>query len=164
MDRILYVTDTGNPFDGPATVYSINLAEPPQGSLPFAELAVDIVRVRTERPRLRIDGRFALSEESDGIDVLREDVTIWFGNFSQTLFSGFFVRNDSEENFEFKADSSGVTEMSIMDDGTFRLIARDIRVPTLGIDAPVRFSLNIGNDAGDTRNLLDEEGRFGLIE
>lgn len=164
VDRVLYVTDTGNPFDGPATVYRVDLTALPHNALPFADLAVDAVRVRTERPRVRIDGRLTLSEESDGIDVSKENVTVWFGDFSQTLFSGFFVRNDDEERFEFEADASGVTEMNIRDDGTFRMIARDIHLTTLGLDIPVRFSLHIGNDAGETRIRLDEEGRFGLIE
>lgn len=164
VDQVLYVTDTGNPFDGPAAVYRIHLTALPHDSLPFTDLVVDTVRVRVEKPRIRIDGRFTLSEESDGIDVSKEDVTVWFGDFSQTLFSGFLVRDDDEEGFSFEADASGVTEMSIRDDGTFRMIARGIPLTTLGVDIPVRFSLHIGNDAGETRILLDEEGRFGLIE
>ena len=54
--------------------------------------------------------------------------------------------------------------MHIRDDGTFRMIARDIRLTTVASDIPVRFSLHIGNDAGEIRIRLDEEGRFGLIE
>ena len=164
VDHVLYVTDTGNPFDGPAAVYKIHLTALPHDSLPFTDLTIDAVRVREERPRVRIDGRFALSEESDGTDVSKENVTVWFGDFSQTLFPGFLVRDDEEERFAFEADASGVTEMSIGDDGTFRMIARDIPLTTLGEDVPVRFSLHIGNDAGETPILLDEEGRFGLIE
>ncbi len=164
VDQVLYVTDTGDPFDGPAAIYRIHLTALPHDSLPFTDLAVDTVRVREDRPRIRIDGRFTLSEESDGIDLSKEDVTVWFGDFSQTLFSGFLVRDDDEERFAFAADASGVIEMSIGDDGTFRMIARDIPLTTLDLDIPVRFSLHIGNDAGETRILLDEEGKFGLIE
>ena len=164
VDQVLYVTDTGNPFDGPATVYRIQLTALPHNALPFTDLTVDTVRVRAEKPRVRIDGQFTLGKKSDGIDVSLEDVTVWFGDFSQTLFAGFFIRDEGEERFVFEADASGVTEMSIGDDGTFQMIARDIHLTTLGFDIPVRFSLHVGNDAGETRIPLDEEGQFGLIK
>ena len=164
VDQILYVTDTGNPFDGPATVYRIHIPALPQNSLSFSDLAVDTVRLRADRSRLRIDGQFTLSEESDGINVSQERVTVWFGDFSQTLVAGFFIRNDDEETFEFSADASGMTEMSIEDDGTFRIIARDLHLTTFGVDMPIRFSLHIGNDAGEILIPIDEEGRFGFLE
>lgn len=164
VDQVLYVTDTGNPFDGPAAIYRIHLTALPHDSLPFADLTVDTVRVREERPRIRIEGQFSVGEKSDGIDLSQEDVAVWFGEFSQTLFAGFFVREEEEERFVFEANASGVTEMSIGDDGTFRIIARDIPLPTLDSDIPVRFSLHFGDDAGETRVLLDEEGKFGPLE
>ena len=101
---------------------------------------------------------------NDGIDVSGESVTVWFGEFSQTLVAGLLIRNDDEERFEFEADAAGVTELSIQDDGSFRLIARDNHLATMAFEFPVRFSLHIGNDAGATMILLNEEGRFGLIE
>ncbi len=164
VDQVLYVTDTGNPFDGPAAIYRIHLTALPNTSIPFTDLTVDTVRVRAEKPRFRIDGRFMLGEESDGIAILKENVSVWFGDYSQTLFAGFFVRDEEGERFVFEANASGVTEMSIRDDGTFRVIAHDIPLPTLSSNTSIRFSLHFGDDAGETRIQLTEEEQLGLIE
>ena len=163
-DDVLYVTDTGNPFDGPATLYRIDLNALPNHSIPFANLTINAARVRTEKSRIRVDGRFTVNARTDGINTSTDDVTIWFGDFSQTVFSGLPTRNDEEESFTFEADSLGVTELVIYDDGTFRMLALDTHLETLAFELPIRFALHIGNDAGETTVLLNKEGRFGFVE
>ena len=166
VNQVLYVADTGNPFDGPTAVYRINLLALPHDALPFADLVIGTIQVRMDSPqRVRIEGRFVLNDESDGVDVLNENVTVWFGDFSQTIFSGSFAQTTEGEGASFTANAaSGVTEIAIFDDRTFRIVVSDIRLTLPGFDMPIRVSLHIGNDAGEATVMLDEAGRFGMTE
>lgn len=104
--------------------------------------------------RFSVQGRFALAEESDGIDPLTEEVTFGFGTFTQTV-SGFF-RDEEDGSFVFHGPRPGIRHLIIHDDGEFRVDAEDVDLSGTDFSGPVVVWLQIGNDGGVAEVWLDE--------
>lgn len=126
--------------------------------------AVDIdvqraeVRRHSRRGRLDIDrGYLTLDAASDGVDPINEEVTVTFGEFTETLLAGSFVRSWRGYRYD---NGNGIRPMRIYDSGRFVLQLR--RIDTSGIDLrePVPFTLQIGNDTGEVALKFNRRGRL----
>ncbi|MCH7883579.1 YncE family protein, partial [Patescibacteria group bacterium] len=115
---------------------------------------------RAARDRFRIRGNFVLSDTSDGIDVLNENIMVKFGTFSETIPAGSFIRDDDDDGFQFNGAKGGITQIKIRDDGEFRVRAKGLDLENIDLSKPISFSLQIGNDIGKTEILFNEDGRF----
>ncbi len=149
------------------------IAFAPAAEVPFDVFEIKKARVRWHEEaneyRFEVRGRIELGE-SDEIDVLNEGVTVTFGDgFSEMIPGAEFVRDDDdgkEEEFEFEGASGGITniKIEIEEDGEedavieFEVKARGLALGSL--TNPVSFSLQIGNDIGETGIWFDDEGRF----
>ena len=109
--------------------------------------------------KFEVEGSFTLGADSDGIDVATEEVIVGFGTFSQTIAAGAFIREDDHEGWEF---DDGNLKVTIRDEGEFEVKGRDIDLSGTDASSPVDFSLQIGDDLGDTTIELDDDGKFEL--
>lgn len=105
---------------------------------------------------LEVEGMFILGADSDGMDVLNEDVIVTFGSYSRTILAGAFFQDDGEE---FKFDD-GVWKVEISDDGEFKLKGKRLDLSGIDLTNPVPFSLQIGDDIGQTTILFDDEDKY----
>ena len=127
-------------------------------SNPFSLFEIERARVDRRgraRDRFEVRGRFVLGATTDGIDPVNEDVTVALGAFAETIPAGAFRRHGDE--FRFRGDSGGLEDVRIGDDGEFRIEARGVDLSGLDLSAPVVFSLQIGNDVGETTLKLDDD-------
>ncbi len=104
-----------------------------------------------------VEGMFVLGTGSDGIDVLNEDVIVTLHRYSQTIPAGSFFRDDDDEGFEF---DDGVLQVEIRDDGEFEVKGEGLDLSGIDLTNPVAFSLQIGNDIGQTMIPFDDEGEY----
>lgn len=119
---------------------------------PFAAFNIKGARVKlgdsTSSDQFGVIGRFILSTSSDGLDVLNEEVVVIFDGFSESIPAGSFVRE--EERFRFIGAPGGITLMEISDGGQFKVRAEGLDLSGLDPNNPIPFSLQIGNDIGET--------------
>lgn len=133
--------------------------------IPFDPFDIDRARVELDRgatrDRFRVQGVFELGAGNNGIDVLNEDVTVTFDGFTETIIpAGSFFRDDDDEGFQYNGFPVGIKRISIRDDGKFEVRARGLDLSGIDLDNPVPFSLQIGDDFGETEITFDDKGRF----
>ncbi len=86
-------------------------------------------------------------------------MSLTFAGYSGTIPAGSFFRKDDDEGYRYDGDTPGIKKVEIRDNGEFRVEARGVDLS--GIDNNiVEFSLQIGNDYGETEIWLDHKGRF----
>ena len=111
-----------------------------------------------------VNARFTLGAASDGIDPVHEAVTFTLGPGSWTIPAGSFHAAPPGHSGLVRYTFSGVVGTTDLDvdisqqpDGTFRFKATGRGADLTGITNPAPFSLRIGNDAGATVILLEED-------
>ncbi|MFQ5613885.1 MAG: hypothetical protein ACE5H9_17325, partial [Anaerolineae bacterium] len=70
--------------------------------------------------------------------------------FHETVPAGSFERDNDDEGFQFDGDNGGIKKIDLRDDGEFRVKGRDLNLDGINLDEPVAFSLQIGDDLGET--------------
>ena len=124
-----------------------------------AELELDEAEDDDE---FEVEGRFALANASDGVNLLSEAVAVEFGAFSHTIAPGLMVRDEDHEGFEFYSTLPSGTRLSmeIGDNGVFEVEVEGLDLGAYDPDGSVDFSLRIGGDFGETTISL-VNGQFG---
>ena len=114
--------------------------------VPFQRLTIDQFDLRDKRPGDRFDvrGRFVVGAGSDGIDLRRDNITISFASFSQTIPGSAFKRTG--HSHVYKGSGPGVHRFELGPDGRFEVDARRLTLINVG-PLPI-FELAIGNDVG----------------
>jgi hypothetical protein len=112
------------------------------------------------RDRFQVWGRFIVEEMRDGMDIRNEDVTVTFGEFSQTIPAGSFFRIGQNASYYSNQTSGGIRFMVIRDDGQFLVWSKDLDLSGIDLNVPVPFSLQIGGDLSATEIPFDDNGRF----
>ena len=146
---------------------------PDAGTVNFASFTIKKARVKLgKKPgtdRFEVWGWFELGTTSDGLDVLddvlNEEVTVTFDGFEETIPGGSFVRK--KKHFEYRGPKKGaISVIKLKDDGKkdgvieFRVKARGLDWGSIDLINPVFFSLEIGDDLGETDIPFDKKGHF----
>jgi serine protease len=149
-------------------------------NVPFTAFQIERARVkldgRASTDRFKVRGSFVYGENSDGIYMLHEDVTVAFDGFTETIPAGSWsYRGDDDEDddedkdeykreFKYKGGSGGITKMKITigKDGEigFRVKAKGLDLSGIDLANPVTFALQIGNDYGKADIQFNDKGRF----
>jgi hypothetical protein len=133
---------------------------------PFADFVMHNTEVGLEggspRDEFLVEGVFTIGGFSDGINLPNEAVAVTFDGFTQTIPPASFVRESNGLGFQYDGASGGITRFIIRDDGQFLVKAEMLRLPGVGLSAPVHFSLRIGDDLGQAVISLNDEGPFRL--
>ncbi len=108
----------------------------------------------------KIYGVYELDPNSDGIDPLTEEVTVVFGDFTQVLPVGSFVRKDSKFVFQVGGNVSGLKKVEIRDDGRFKVYGKNLDLTGNDFSQPIDFGLTVGDDVGATTIPFDDKLRF----
>ncbi len=134
---------------------------------PVAAITIKKAHVRlwhSTSDRFEVIGSCELGENSDGIDVLNEDVTVVFDGFVQTIPAGAFISHDDEGEFEFCGASEGIQKMEIEieEDGKlkFQVKAAGLDLNEINLDDPVSFTLSIGDDVAETAIPFNHRGWY----
>lgn len=148
--------DTDGPDDGegagPITrQFALEAAIDGPAIAPFAALAVHeflLLRGGASRDHFLVQGRFQAGPASDGFRLTNETVTLAFDGFSQTVPGSAFRGRGSVYVFTGRVPGIVVLQLHL-DTGRFIAVASRL---TLGLEShqPVRFTLRIGNDHGET--------------
>jgi len=123
---------------------------------PFSLFHIERARMKRNNDRagddqLEIRGDFRVSRTRDGIDVLKDGVTLMLGSLRRVFSGTSFVRHaDDEGRFRVKDPSNGNWRIRIGDDGKFRVEAEKLDLRSINFGQPVLFSLQVGNDLGAT--------------
>ena len=97
-----------------------------------------------------VAGRLESADSSNGIEVLNEKVTVTFDGITEAVPAGSFVRSSDDDGFEFIGVAGGITQVQIKDDGRFLVRGEDLDLGSIVTSDPVFFSLEIGDDVGET--------------
>jgi HYR domain-containing protein len=119
------------------------------------------VKLHSKKPNnddFKVKGKYSLFSNSDGFDLSTEDVIVVFGDFSETIPVGSFVRKGNK--WEFKGSDGGVKKMKVKDDGKFKVEGENLNLGGNDFNNPVLFSIAIGNDFGETSILFDRKLKF----
>ena len=126
-----------------------------------AELLIDKAHIkhgnRFFKDRFDVKGKIELGEVSNGIDVLNEDLIVTFDDFSETIPAGSFFRIG--KGFLYIGSLGGITLISIKDNEDFSVLVTGVDV-NINLNEPVFFSLQIGNDLGETEIQFNNNGHF----
>ncbi|MFQ5674102.1 MAG: hypothetical protein ACE5G9_13545, partial [Nitrospinales bacterium] len=132
-----------------------------------ATLDIDKAKVKlgkkAGKDKFEVKGSLTLDAASDGIDILNEDVTVTLDGFSETIPAGSFFQKHNKFKFH-SGSASGIKEIEIRSDGRFKVEAKRLDLGAIDFSAPVPFSLQIGNDLGETDLLLDHKGKLSEPE
>ena len=161
---------------GPTVPYELHISGISSCGVEFAEFVIEEAELELDdddeeeneaadhvEDEFEVEGSFVLGEGNNGIDVLNEDVTVVFGTFSHTVSAGLFVRDDDDEGSEFDGTLPDGTRLKVEidDDGEFEVEGRDLDLSGSDPNGSVFFSLQIGNDIGETTIAFDD-GEFEL--
>ncbi len=100
-----------------------------------------------------VTGEFTLSEFSDGIDPLAEDVTIKVGTSSLVIPANSFQEKGGKQGAEFQGSVDGAlvqASIEVVGPLTFRYHVEAHKVDLSDSPIPLTFSLKIGIDVGIT--------------
>ena len=154
------------PFNGAEGVDNVAFGP---ADIPFAEFVIEEAELELDdgdawtEDEFEVEGFFVLGDGNDGINLPGDVVTVVFGTFSQTIPAGSFVRDDDDEGFEFDGtlpDGSRL-KVDIDDDGEFEVEGKDLDLSGNDPNGSVFFSLQIGDDIGETTITFDD-GEFEL--
>lgn len=126
----------------------------------FEALKVKEGELKLEAPqiKLKIEGKFILNNNSNGIDPVNEHVVIQINRQTLALIPpGSFIQNGSKYQF-----SNGQLTIKFKVSGNkveFEIKFHQLEV--IGIDNPLRVGIAIGGDFGSTRIPLCGEIEFG---
>ncbi|MFQ5673120.1 MAG: hypothetical protein ACE5G9_08495 [Nitrospinales bacterium] len=135
----------------------------------LANITLDITKAKVKlgkkagKDKFEVKGSLTLDADSDGIDILNEDVTVTLDGFSETIPAGSFFQKHNKFKFH-SGSASGIKEIEIRSDGRFKVEAKRLDLGAIDFSAPVPFSLQIGNDLGETDLLLDHKGKLSEPE
>jgi len=156
----------GNPLPSPPTITSASgTAYSSNGILKsFADFSVRDFDLNEARNAFRLEGKFRLAEDSNGIDPLTQDVALQVGTFSTVIPPGSFRfkrepdadaegNEEERERYIFEGTISGVALEfqidSVRDDKfNFKVRARDASLT--GTVDPVTVRLVVGMSGGST--------------
>ncbi|MCI0690102.1 MAG: hypothetical protein L0Y54_23125, partial [Sporichthyaceae bacterium] len=130
--------------------------------VPFAELRIHKADVKLEdgpRDRFTVHGRYRVGGTSDGVDPANETVTVSFDTFSQRVPGRRFSPTGGDVRFTDKGP--GIKKLKLGTDGRFQVDARDLALESVDLSRPVRFTLQIGDDRGETEISFDRNGPCG---
>jgi len=145
-------------YDVAKTDFSDRFNEDPEGApLLLTAAATLTLGPKADDDALALQATCTLSEESDGIDPLTEEVHLQAGTFSATIPTGSF-RSTANGTFEFRGVLGGVRlQVEIAPpqgpqkkSSTFALTATATGANLTGTPVPVTLRLTIGNDSGST--------------
>ncbi len=145
--------------------------------VPFAGFDISRAQVkfmeRVSRDELRVEGSFDLGPESDGLDVLYDEIVVTFGGFTETVSSGSLrrVRNSDDDDddelpgrhYLFRSSQQRIRWLKLSIDnakGHFSIIARGLDLGDLKLPSAVIVALRIGNDVGRAMIPLNRSGTF----
>ena len=161
---------------GPTVPYELHISGISSCVVEFAEFVIEEAELELDdddeeeneavdhvEDEFEVEGSFVPGEGNNGIDVLNEAVTVVFGTFSHTISAGLFARDDDDEGFEFDGtlpDGSRL-KVEIDDGGEFEVEGEDLDLSGNDPNGSVFFSLQIGDDIGETTIAFDD-GEFEL--
>jgi len=87
-------------------------------------------------------------------------VTITFGPFRETIPASAFVLFRSGRGFRVFQGARGATTVYLDAHGAFSVAVSGVDLGALDLTQPVPFSVQIGNDVGETALVFDPQGRF----
>ena len=121
---------------------------------PFADFVIHNTAVGLEggspRDEFLVEGTFRTGGFSNGIKMPNEAITVRFDGFTQTIPAASFIRESNDLGFKYDGAPGGITRFIVRDDGQFLVKAEMLKLPGVGLSSPVRFSLRIGDDVGQT--------------
>jgi hypothetical protein len=130
--------------------------------VPFGEFEVLNAQVKLDggtRDRFMVLGHRELGRTANGTNLATEDVTVTFGPFRQRIPGHAF--SATGDGVLFTDKGPGVKHLKLGADGRFRVDARDLALHGIDPNRPVRFTLQIGDDLGETPIAFDRNGHCG---
>jgi len=123
---------------------------------------------KKDKDKFEVKGSFVLGNDSNGIGVHGEIVTVVFGDLPPFIIDGNkFVQKDDKYKFKFKGGSPGITKIKIelKKNGEFKfeVKAKDLDLGSIDLINPINpvfFSVQIGDYLGETDIPFDKKGRF----
>ncbi len=149
--------DLVNPPDIPGTIFIVDPTtlpcDPP--ILIVGDLAIEDADIRRKpehdnHDRFQVRGSFTLGDGSNGIDPANEDVTVTLAGFSETIPAGSFSSLKFHRWQYLGPRSGALRRVVIREDGRFLVEAEGIDLTGIDLDNPVPFSLQVGDDIGET--------------
>ena len=102
-------------------------------------------------------GDFILGADSNGIDIINEDVTVTMGNFVETIPAGGFQWDAVAQNYQYMGVSGGITKFVLTQNDKFNCDASGVNYGVADFAAPVYVALQIGDDMGEANVLFDQK-------
>lgn len=115
------------------------------------------------RDRFEIKGMLGLGEDSNGVDLLNEEVVVTlggeFGEWSQTIPAGSFFR--TRQWFKLiNGASSGIQKIKVRSDGRLEIKARRIDLSDFAFNESLIVSLKVGDDVFEADFVINGRGKF----
>ena len=130
----------------------------PEGPLKIKKAKVKLHH-SPNRDSFDVWGKFVLGDNSDGTDALNEDVIVTFNGYTETIPAGSFVRY--KKHFEYKEPQKGaIMKIKLKDDGRFEVKAKGLDLDGIDLNDPVSYSLQVGDDLGETEIQFNKKGKF----
>jgi hypothetical protein len=117
------------------------------------------LRRRVNRDQFTVRGTLVKDENSDGTNVLEEDVTVVFGEFSQIIPAGSFVQI-RRETYRYDGSTGGITRMTMRSNGNYTINAQGLELNDIDFSNPIPLSIQVGNDRGTVNIPFNDNGRF----
>ncbi len=127
--------------------------------IPFESLDIDHARVK-DGDRFEVRGSIVLGEGNNGLDGLKEEVTVVFDGFAHIIPAGTCKGDDDKFKCKVDLPGGGRLKVNIKDGGEFRVEAREVDLSGIDLANPVTFTLQIGNYYGKADIQFDDKGRF----
>lgn len=118
----------------------------------FQEFNISKAEIKDKKNgyKLSLAGDFIWGADSDGIDILNEDVTITIGDYIEIIPAGAFQWDAVEENYLYIGVTGGITKFVFKQNGTFSCKASDLDLDVMNFEMPVYVALQVGDDMGET--------------
>jgi hypothetical protein len=135
----------GSPFAGGSAPRSLAIT-------PVVPFAASFAKLEIAKKGFDLKESFTLGTNSNGINPIKQNVTLQIGTFSVTIPAGSFRQNPNRR-FAFEGVINGVRlEVQIVPLGNnlFTFKAEGTGVDLTGLTNPVTVVLTIGNNSGTT--------------
>lgn len=109
--------------------------------------------------KFSVDAEFVLSEDSDGIDLLTEDVEVTFGAFSVTIPAGSFKQSGKKKGKKFTFKDKTL-KIEFHTKGRLKIKGKKVDLSAVDPEAPIIVGFRVGNDSGSATITLDRRGKF----
>jgi len=104
---------------------------------------------------ISLKGDFILGEDSNGIDIIYEDVTVTIGDFVEIIPAGAMQWDAEAQNYQYIGASGEITKFVLTLNGKFNCDVSSVNPDIADFSAPVYVALQIGDDLGETNIIFD---------